>query len=307
MLRYILQRIVIFPIGLLIANFLGYAYAYYISPIQLARNPYTFGNFSISPVFPEYFEYLKGVTQFDFGVLPQGGNILEIIVRAGIASLWLLALALMASIVLGLVLGFSAVRISPPRVSFWLTGMITIGLASPSYYVGIVLIALSIVYVIWGPNATPLVPFQGYGIDAHLVLPTLALMVLPTVKIAQITSTMLAGEMDKQYVVAAHSFGHTMQAIRRRFAFRNILAAVIITIVASLRLMIAELIIVERLFDWPGIGRLFSSTLVLTHRSDIFLFPPLLAALLTILAAVFLLSDFVAGILVRYFDPRQAG
>lgn len=307
MLRYILQRIVIFPIALLIANFIGYAYAYYISPIQLARNPYTFGNFSISPVFPQYFEYLQDISQFNFGILPQGGNISEIIVRAGIASLWLLALALLASVVLGLVLGFSAVRISPPRVSSWLTGLITIGLASPSYYIGIVLIALSIVYVIWGPDANPLFPFQGYGIDAHLVLPTLALMVLPTVKIAQIASTMLAGEMDKQYVVAARSFGHTMQAIRRRLAFRNVLAAVIITILASVRLMIAELIIVERLFDWPGIGRLFSSTLVLTTRSEAFLFPPLLAALLTILAAVFLFTDLVAGILVRHFDPRQAG
>lgn len=307
MIRYILQRLLVLPLALLLANFIGFAYAYYISPIQLARNPYTFGNFSLPPVFPSYFEYLKGILQFDFGVLPQGGNILDLIVRAGIASFWLLALALLASIVIGVILGFSAVRISPPKVSSWLTGIVTVGLASPSYYVGILLIAFSVVYVIWGPTAQPLFPFQGFGIDAHLVLPTIALVVFPTVKIAQITSSMLVGEMDKQYVVAARSFGHTMKAIRNRLAFRNILAVVVITIVASLRLMIAELIIVERLFDWPGIGRLFSSTLVLTTRSDMFLFPPLLAALLTMLAAAFLITDFFAGILVRYFDPRQAG
>ena len=239
-------------------------------------------------------------------MLPNGATIQDVLIRASVASLWLLVLALLASILLGLLLGFSAVRISPPKVSSWLTGIINIGLASPSYYVGILLISISIVYVIWGPGATPLFPFQGYGIDAHLVLPTLALMILPTVKIAQITSSMLVGEMDKQYVIAARSFGHSMKTIRRRLAFRNILAVVIITVVASLRVMIAELIIVERLFDWPGVGRLFSSTLVLTSRSDIFLFPPLLAALLTILAAAFLLTDFTAGILVRHFDPRQA-
>jgi ABC-type dipeptide/oligopeptide/nickel transport system permease component len=72
-----------------------------------------------------------------------------------------------------------------------------------------------------------------------------------------------------------------------------------------LRLMIAELIIVERLFDWPGFGRLFSTTIVLTSRSDNFLFPPLVAALLTVLALVFLLTDIIAGLLVRRFDPRQ--
>jgi peptide/nickel transport system permease protein len=305
MMRFIIQRLVILPFALLLANFVGFAYAYSVAPIQIARNPYAFGNFELPPLIPEYLSYLAQLVKFDFGVMPNGQPIHDVILDTFIASSWLVGLALLFSVVIGLLLGFSAVRMSPVRISSWLTGMVTVGLASPSYFIGVLLIALSIVYVIWGPGMEPLVPFQGYGIDAHLVLPTLTLMVLPTVKIAQITSGMLVGEMDKQYVVAARSFGHRMSSIRGRLAFRNILAAVVITIAASLRLMIAELIIVERLFDWPGFGRLFSSTIVLTSHTNTFLLPPLVAAMLTTLAAVFLLSDIIAGVLVRKFDPRQ--
>ena len=78
----------------------------------------------------------------------------------------------------------------------------------------------------------------------------------------------------------------------------------IVVIAGSLRFMVAELIIIERLFDWPGLGRLFSTTLVLTSVSNNLLLPPLLAALMTVLALFYLIVDLVASILVRTFDPR---
>jgi ABC-type dipeptide/oligopeptide/nickel transport system permease component len=77
-----------------------------------------------------------------------------------------------------------------------------------------------------------------------------------------------------------------------------------LTIAGSLRLLVAELIIIERLFSWPGLGRLMSTTLVTHSNSNNFLHPPLVAALLTILVFIFLLADLAASILVRLFDPR---
>lgn len=305
MAKFIIRRLAIFPFVLLLANFLGFAYAYYLGPVQAARNPYGFIGGELQPIIPQYIQYLKNALQFDLGTMPQGELITTAVMRACLVSFGLLALALIASILVGLPLGLNAVRGNPPRVSTWLTAIVSVGLASPSYYIGVLLIAVSVVYLIWGPGSGTLVPFQGYGWDMHLVLPTLALAFLPTVKIAQITSGMLVEEMGKQYVVAARSFGHTQRSIHNRIAFRNILAAVVITIAASLRLMVAELIIIERLFGWPGFGRLLASTIVLEPSGGTFLLPPLVAAMLTVLAAFFLMTDLVAGVLVRFFDPRQ--
>ena len=304
MARFILRRLSIIPFVLFLANFLGFTYAFYVGPRQQIRGPYSSGLIQLPPFLPVYGEYFGRVLQLDLGVAPNNEPVISLIGRASAASAGLLAFSLALSILAGLALGFRAVRSNPPHISSWLAFLTTVGLASPSFYIGILFITLSILFLIRGPARLPLLPFQGYGWDAHLVLPTLALMVRPTVQIAQVTSGMLVGELGKQYVTAARSFGHSMQSIRRRYAFRNIIAPVILTIAGSLRLLVAELIIIERLFSWPGLGRLLSTTLVVTSHSDNHLHPPLVAALLTILAAVFLAADLIASVLVRLVDPR---
>jgi ABC-type dipeptide/oligopeptide/nickel transport system permease component len=71
--------------------------------------------------------------------------------------------------------------------------------------------------------------------------------------------------------------------------------------------MLAELIIIERLFNWPGYGKLLGSILSLGDTSADFLSPPMVAILITILAAFFLLIDLVATSLARSLDPRLWG
>jgi ABC-type dipeptide/oligopeptide/nickel transport system permease component len=72
--------------------------------------------------------------------------------------------------------------------------------------------------------------------------------------------------------------------------------------------MIGELILVEWIFSWPGLGRQLAFTLLAPESTSgvrpIFLHAPLLAATLTVLAAVFLAGDLLAGIAARVADPR---
>jgi len=69
-------------------------------------------------------------------------------------------------------------------------------------------------------------------------------------------------------------------------------------------LMIAELIILERLFNWPGIGKLIGSVLDIGTGSNDLLSAPMVAALLTLLVGTFLLIDLLATFLARLVDPR---
>jgi len=306
MTRFILRRLALIPVVLLFANFLGFAYAYYVGPIQAQADPYSISGATIqrTGLLVEYWDYLSAAFQGDMGVLATGESVTSIILRSSTASLALLGIAFVLSMIVGIAVGFGAVRLVPPRVAGWLTLFSTMGLAAPAFYVGILLISLSVVYFIYGPSSKPLLPFQGFGWDAHLVLPTLALMVQPVAKIAQVTSNLLVDEMGQQYVIAARSFGNHLKKIRSHHAFRNVIAPVILVVSGSLRYMVAELIIIERLFGWPGIGRLFSSTLVITSQSDNYLLPPLMAGLLTLLALLYLVADLIASILVRVYDPR---
>jgi ABC-type dipeptide/oligopeptide/nickel transport system permease component len=229
-------------------------------------------------------------------------------------SLGLLAIAFALSLALGLAFGLRSVRASPPAVSGWLTPITTVGLAMPSFYIGALLIAGSIYYLFWrGPGTALPLPLNGFGWDAHLVFPVLALMARPTLQIAQSTASLLVGELHKQYVVAARSVGYTWRRIRRREALRNVLAPIILSIAGSFRSLVVELLLVETLFNWPGIGRMLANTLIppetFTSTSSgigvMFLNPSILATAVTGFAAVFLLTDFVAASLARAFDPRM--
>ena len=305
MTTYLLRRLAFLPLALLIANFVGFAFAFSVSPVVQASNPYASLQTDLPPLLPMYGDYFQGLLRGDFGQTFTRESVLEAISRFSVASLGLLAIALALSVIFGILLGRLAVHRSRNGIAPWLTFLSTIGLALPSFYIAILLIAILLAYFLYGTDlATPSIPFQGFGWDAHLILPVLALAIQPTVKIARVTGGLLSEELEKQYVIAEMAFGFSFQSIKSKFAFRNIVAAVILTVAASLRLMIAELIIIERLFNWPGIGRLIGSVLDLGSTSTDLLSPPMVAALLTLLVGTFLLIDLLATFLARLVDPR---
>ncbi|MGW8143615.1 MAG: ABC transporter permease subunit [Anaerolineales bacterium] len=318
MAKFIIQRILIIPVLLLLVNFLGFAYAHYAKPIRAARTPYVQVE-DPGPLIPAYLDYLQTLLNLDFGMeISSPDNVRsnsavtlgETLARATIASLGLLAISLSISVVFGLYLGFKATKNDPPDVSRWLTVSSTVGLAMPSFYIGSLLIIGLIFYILWrGPDTEMPIPLSGFGWDLHLVLPVLALMARPTFQLAQVTAGVLSGELGKQYVIAGRSLGHSWRSIRLHYALKNVVAPVILTIAGLQRFLVGELIMIEWLFRWPGLGRLLGWTLVPAEMtsssgSPLFLNPPVMATVLTLIAALFLLADFFATLLVRYIDPR---
>ena len=318
MAKFIIQRLLIIPFLLLLVNFLGFTYAHYARPIRAERTPYVQVE-EAGPLLPEYLDYLKTLISLDFGLeiaTPDNARsnapstLGETLVSATIASLGLLAVSLSISIILGLYLGFKATKNDPPDTSRWLTISSTVGLAMPSFYIGSLMIIGLVFYVIWrGPDTDMPLPLSGFGWDVHLVLPVLALMARPTFQLAQVTSGVLSAELGKQYVIAGRSMGRTWRSIRVHFALKNVIAPVILTIAGLQRFLVGELIMIEWLFRWPGLGRMLGWTLVpaeftSSSGSPLFLNPPIMATVLTLIAALFLLTDLAAAIAVRYLDPR---
>jgi peptide/nickel transport system permease protein len=180
----------------------------------------------------------------------------------------------------------------------------------PSFFIGRLAVAMLLLLTIYaGLSSIPL-PIQGYGWDNHLVLPLLALVVRPTAQIAQVVAGLLAGELGHQYIVAARGKGLTERRVIWHHALRNVWAPVAHAEAGAVRLLVADLIVVEWLFGWPGLGFLMAATLIPAQFASAsvaarFLDPPLVASLITIFAAVFLVTDLIAGAFARAADPRQ--
>lgn len=92
------------------------------------------------------------------------------------------------------------------------------------------------------------------------------------------------------------------------------LASIVLTLAGAFRLTLGELVLVEWLFSWPGLGRMLVLTLLAPRVASIggnfsdagqfFLNPPLLAALVTFFALLFAISEVLSTSLARSADPR---
>jgi peptide/nickel transport system permease protein len=314
MIRYVGRRLLIIPLALILVITLAYAYAHIVQWDYAGRYPQLYNRLKVTQRPESLIEafriYVNGLAQADLGTLRNGKPVAAVLGQALIASLGLLAAAMGLSVPCGLILGiFSASwrRLRPAR---WLTVVSTVGLAMPSFYIGSLSILLSVALALarGGGRGLPF-PIAGFGWDEHMVFPVIAVMLRPTVQIAQVTGTLLTEELQKTYVSAARSLGHTWTTIKRRLAFRNVLAPVMLTIAGSLRTLVTDLILVEWLFFWPGVGRFLASALIPAGRTDMvnspyFLHPEFTTALLASVTLIFLTADFVASVLVRVFDPR---
>jgi peptide/nickel transport system permease protein len=310
MTRSILRRLALIALGAALANFLSFAYAHFALPHHIAQNPFSRQLLEQEPLFTAYFSYLGGIARGDLGSLPSaGGEVLDVLWNAAGASFGLLIIALVISMFLGLILGMRAAKHEPARVSSWLTITSTVGLAMPSFYIGMIFIIGSILYAINSePGTTPPFPLQGFGWDAHMVFPIIVLSARPTMEIAMITANAMVNELNKQYVVSARAMGNSWRGVRWRHVFRNILSTLVVSISRSFRLLVGELILVEFLFSWPGLGRLLARTLTPSQLTNslgaTFLNAPLVAGTITMFTILFLITDTIANLAIESVDPR---
>jgi peptide/nickel transport system permease protein len=294
---------------LMAANFGGYAFAYFAR--TRAGNPLFGASADATALAPAYLAYLHDLwTRNPAMTTTSFGDFFTVLGAATAASLGLLLIALLISTVLGLTLGLLGVRRNPPGVRGWITAGAIIGLSAPSFFIGrlaVVALLFLVIYTPWGNQPLPL---QGFGWDLHLVLPVTALVIRPTAQIAQVTAGLLAGELGRQYIVAARGKGIPERRIVAHHALRNVWAPLTQAIAGTVRLLVSDAIVVEWLFAWPGLGFLMAATLVPAQFASAsvassFMDPPLVASLLTIFAGLFVLTDLTAGALARLADPRQ--
>jgi peptide/nickel transport system permease protein len=155
------------------------------------------------PMLQQYVEWIWNVVRFDFdNSMISGQPVTQLILERFPLTLTLALLGLLVSILISIPLGvISAVK----RWSFWdYLGMVfsQIGMAIPSFWLGILLLLLLSVKV-------QLFPLFGAGQLKHLILPAISLGVAQAAVLLRLTRASMVEELSKEYVVAARSKGLT--------------------------------------------------------------------------------------------------
>jgi len=304
------RRLILFPGVLLATNALAFAFVYLARSAQSFRNPFFAGHDPEAPGLQGYLEYLEHILRLDLGAMPAGQQpVVEVLKTAVVASFALLGISLAIGLLAGLALGMRAVRSDPPRVAGWLTWISTVGLSSPAFFIGTLLILAVVVSYGGRGSASSFLTVGGFGWDQHLILPVLTLALRPAAQVGQTAAGLLAAELGQRHILTARSLGVPARSLRWRHGLRTVAAPVILAAAGAIRMLCGELLVVEPLFDWPGLGRLLAQTLIparltSTAHSDLFLHPVILPTLLTLLAAVFFVLDLSTTVAVRILDPR---
>jgi peptide/nickel transport system permease protein len=243
------------------------------------------------PIMVQYVEWLWNVVRFDFGTsLTSGQPVTQLILERFPLTLSLALLGIVVGIVVAVPLGIlSAVR----RWSGWdYLGMAfsQIGMAIPSFWLGILLLLLLAVKV-------RLFPLFGVGSFRHLVLPSLALGIARAAILLRLTRASMIEELSKEYVITARSKGLTERMVRYKHALRNGLLPVVTIAGIQLGYMLGGAIIIEQVFSLPGLGRLF---LFGVYQRDF----PLIQGGVIFVALVFSLINFLVDILYSVLNPR---
>jgi oligopeptide transport system permease protein len=246
------------------------------------------------PMWRQYIDYLWGVvTRFDFGPsFKRGVSANEVIAQFLPVSLQLGLVAFVVAFVAGVLLG----AVSAIRHNTWIdrVAMFTavFGVSTPSYvFITVLILVLAI--------QLHLVPTGGWGgiFDSRILIPAGALAVAPTALIARYTRASVLEVLHMDYVRTARAKGLRERLVLRRHSLPNALIPVVTVAGVALADLITGSFFVEAIYQVPGIGRYFVTTV---QDKDY----PVLMAVTLMYAAIIWFTNFAVDVLYSVLDPR---
>ncbi len=213
-------------------------------------------------------------------------------------SLMLAAVILVISVPLAILLGV----IAGLNENKFIDNVISIGslavVGLPEFVTGLVLIQIFAFRLRWLPANSSIRPTTSF-VEAlpMLVLPALTATLVLLAYIARLTRAGVIEELKQQYVRTADLKGLPYRTVIFKHVLRNALIPTITVIAISMGWLISGLIVIENVFNYPGLGRLMVFAI---DRRDL----PLLQAVTMVAVVGFALSNLIADILYAILDPR---
>lgn len=249
----------------------------------------------------------KGVLRGDFGtsLVNRGKPVLKLIGER-LPNTLILMLAAEAVIILGsLLVGiYSALR-QYSTLDHLMTGILFVGYSMPIFFVALLSMYLfAVLFKRWGLPYLPTVgmfdPKVGKTASQvllHMVLPVLSISLISFAAYSRyIRSTMLE-VLSQDYIRTAKSKGLPRREIVFIHALKNASLPIVTVIGLDLPLLLGGAVVTERIFAWPGMGRLF-----LDHvsRADL----PVVMGIIMLIAVAVVVFQIITDVTYAWLDPR---
>lgn len=269
-----------------------------LSPEQLEQMREALG--LNAPFLVRYFRWLGGILRGDFGYSLQSGvPVSEILMNHLPATLELSVASLLMSSVLGIVLGMISALRKGTLLDHTLDVVGMIGVAIPQFLLGLILILLlclnTSVFPVGGRMAyanQPLLERLNY-----LFLPALVNGFSMTAGVMRYARSSMLDSMGRDYMKTARAKGLPEWRVNFLHGLRAAITPVVVLIGFRLPMLIGGAVVIETVFQWPGVGELFIKAIRAQNTPVV-----MMIAFFSVL--IVLISSILVDIVTAWLDPR---
>ena len=207
-------------------------------------------------------------------------------------------LAIVIGLVIALPVGiYSAVR-QDTSMDYAGRSLAIIGLATPNFWLGTMVMVYPAIWWNWSPPMR-WIPFSQDPLASvgMFFLPSLILGTYLSASTMRMTRTMMLEVLRQDYIRTAWSKGLKERVVVARHAIKNALISVVTLIGLQLPIVVGGSVIIENIFNLPGVGRLF---LIALEDRDY----PVVSGVNLFFAVVVLGINLVIDLMYPYLDPR---
>lgn len=257
------------------------------------------------PYIVQLWDFITGFVTFDFGTSMWTGR--PITYEIGLRFQLSLQVAVMATIV-SILLAIPLGTISAVRQNTWLDYFVRAfsiaGIAIPSFWLGIMIILGLLIFTQawfgtpWMPPIDYVSPFEDPWANlSQLIWPAVATGYRYSAVATRMTRSALLEVLREDYIRTARAKGLMEKLIINRHALKNSLLPVITVLGIEFAFLMGGLVVTEQVFNLNGLGKLFVDSVLQKDYS-------MTQALVMVVVAVAVLTNFIVDITYAWLDPR---
>lgn len=216
----------------------------------------------------------------------------------------LVGTALAFAVAAGTMVGVATARRPESPLSHGATVLALVGFSMPVFWTGIMLVILF-------ASAWKLLPVQGwhdvnYGegllanvldVGEHLVLPALTLGLIYLAQYSRLSRASMLEVLESDYVRTARAKGLNERRVVYKHALRNAVIPVVTVVGLQFGALLSGALLVETVFNWPGLGRLAFDSILRRDTS-------VLLGVLMVSSVMVIVANLLTDLLYTIIDPR---
>jgi peptide/nickel transport system permease protein len=251
------------------------------------------------PVWRQFVHWMGGLIRLDLGRSMWTGRPVtsEIAIRFPV-SLQIAIMATLVAIIIAIPLGTVAALYQDTWVDYAVRGFSIAGLATPSFWLGIMMLLTFLLLFQWTPPMvfTPLWKDPWANLS-QLLWPALATGYRYSAVATRMTRSSVLEVLREDYIRTARAKGLWERLILTRHALKNAMLPVVTVVGLEFAFLMGGLVVTEQVFNLNGLGKLFVDAV--THYDY-----TLVQGLVLLVAFIFILSNVLVDVTYAWLDPR---